>query len=47
MRRAGRLVWRLVQLVVLLLILAIIAVVVMGAITTQRGWPETTGTLTL
>lgn len=47
MRTAGRLVVRLVQLVVLLLVLALIAVVVMGAITTQRGWPQTTGTLTI
>lgn len=47
MRTVGRLVSRLVQLVVLLLVLALIAVIVMGAITTQRGWPETTGTLTL
>jgi penicillin amidase len=47
MRMAARLLVRLVQLAVLLLVLALIAVVVMGAITTQRGWPQTTGTLTV
>lgn len=47
MRRAGRLVVGLVQLVVVLLILALLAVLVMGAVTTQRGWSQTTGTLTV
>ena len=47
MQRARRLVWRLVELAVLLLVLALVAVIVMGAITTQRGWPQTTGTLTV
>ncbi|HUG29785.1 MAG TPA: penicillin acylase family protein [Candidatus Limnocylindria bacterium] len=47
MRRAGRLVVRLVQLLVLGLVLALIAVLVMGAITTQRGWPQTTGTISV
>ncbi|MEO8273538.1 MAG: penicillin acylase family protein [Chloroflexota bacterium] len=47
MRLAGRLVVQLVQLVVLLLILALLAVVVMGAVTTQRGWAQTSGTLTV
>lgn len=47
MRRAGGLVWRLVQLVVLLLVLALVAVVVMGAITTQRGWSQTTGSISV
>jgi penicillin G amidase len=47
MRTLGRWVSRLVQLVVFLLVLVLVAVVVMGAITTQRGWSETTGTLTL
>jgi len=45
MRFVGRLVRALVNLVVVLLVLAILALVVMGAITTQRGWPQTTGTL--
>jgi penicillin amidase len=47
MRRAGWLVGRVLQVVVVLLVLALIAVMVMGAITTQRGWPQTTGTLTV
>jgi penicillin amidase len=47
MRRAGRLVVGLVQLAVLLLILALLAVLVMGAVTTQRGWAQTSGTLTV
>ena len=47
MKMVARLVSRLLQLAVLLLILALIAVIVMGAITTQRGWPRTTGTLIL
>ena len=37
MRRAGRLVVGLVELVVVLLILALLAILVMGAVTTQRG----------
>jgi penicillin amidase len=47
MGRAVGLVAGLVRLVVVLLILALLAVVVMGAITTQRGWAQTTGTLTV
>ena len=47
MRRVGRVIGGLFQLVVVLLILAIIAVVVMGAITTQRGWAQTTGTIVI
>ena len=51
MRRLGRfvasLVRRLVTLVVVLVILALLAVVVMAAITTQRGWPQTTGRITI
>ena len=47
MRQAGRLVKALVRLVVVLLILALLAILVMGAITTQRGWAQTTGTLTV
>ncbi len=47
MRRAGRLVIGLMKLVVVVLILVLIAVVVMGAITTQRGWPQTTGSVTV
>jgi penicillin amidase len=45
MRRLGRLIGWLIQLVAMLVVLAIIALVVMGAITTQRGWPQTTGTI--
>jgi penicillin amidase len=47
MRLAGRLVWGVVKLVVTLLVVAIAVVMVMGAITTQRGWPQTTGTITV
>jgi penicillin amidase len=47
MQRARRLVWRLLELAVVLLVLALVGVIVMGAITTQRGWPVTTGTLTV
>lgn len=47
MRRAARVVGVLFQLVVVVLILAILAVVVMGAITTQRGWPQTSGTIVI
>lgn len=45
MRRTARLVGGLVQLVVVVLILAILAVIVLGAIFTQRGWPQTSGTI--
>ena len=47
MRRAVGLVAGLVRLVLVLLILALLALLVMGAITTQRGWSQTTGTLTV
>ena len=47
MRRIGRVISGVFQLVVVILILAIIAVVVMGAITTQRGWAQTSGTIAL
>jgi penicillin amidase len=47
MRRAGRIAWALVRLVVVLLFLVLLAVIVMGAVTTQRGWPQATGTITL
>jgi penicillin amidase len=51
MRRAlgfgGRLVVRLFTLLVLAIILVLLALLVMGAITTQRGWPQTTGTVAL
>jgi penicillin amidase len=43
----GRLVVRLFKLVVLVVILALLAVLVMGAITTSRGWPQTTGTIAI
>ena len=49
MRRAvgtvGRWSWRLVKLVVVLVLLALTALLVMGAITTHRGLPQTTGTI--
>lgn len=49
MGRAVSLVWglisRLVTLLVLLLVVALIGVAVMGAIATERGWPQTTGTI--
>jgi hypothetical protein len=49
MRRAlgfgGRLVVRLFKLLVLVVILVLLALLVMGAITTQRGWPQTSGTI--
>jgi penicillin amidase len=47
MRRVARLVGRLVELVVVLLCLAIVGVVVLAAITTQRGWIQATGTITI
>lgn len=46
-RVAGRLVARLLQALVLVLVLVLIAVIVMGAIATQRGWPQTTGTISV
>ena len=45
MRRAGRLLSSLVKLIAVLLSIVLLALVVMVAITTQRGWPQTTGTL--
>ncbi len=45
MRRVGRLLWSLIKLVVALIILALAALLVMGAVTTQRGWPQTSGTI--
>ena len=51
MRRAGgvvvRLVSRLIQLALVLLTLVITIVMVFGAIVTQRGWPQTSGTITI
>ena len=51
MRRAlgfgGRLVARLIKLVLLLVMLALLAVLVLGAVTTQRGWPQLTGAIEL
>ncbi len=44
-RAAGGLVWRLVKLIVVLLSLVIVALAVLGAVTTQRGWPEVNGSL--
>ena len=51
MRRAGGLVARalsrLIQLAILLISLALVAVMVLGAIATQRGWPQTSGNIAL
>ena len=47
MRRMGRLIMALIRLVVVLLILAILGVIAMGAVTTQRGWAQTTGTISV
>lgn len=44
-RTAATLVGRLVRLVAVLISLVIVAIAVLGAITTQRGWPQTNGTL--
>jgi penicillin amidase len=44
-RRVGTLVGRLIRLVAVLVSLVIVAIAVIGAIATQRGWPQTTGTL--
>ncbi|HEX3265233.1 MAG TPA: penicillin acylase family protein [Candidatus Limnocylindrales bacterium] len=44
-RRAGSLLGSLIRLVAVLVSLLIVAIAVVGAITTQRGWPQTTGTL--
>jgi penicillin G amidase len=43
----GRLVVRLFKLVVVVIILVLLALLVMGAIATQRGWPQTSGTIAL
>jgi penicillin G amidase len=49
MRRAlgfgGRLVVRLFTFLVVAIILVLLALLVMGTITTQRGWPQTSGTI--
>jgi penicillin G amidase len=51
MGRAGgmvaRLLARLVQILLVLVTLLIVVVMVLGAIVTQRGWPQTSGTITL
>jgi penicillin G amidase len=51
MRRAGgmvaRLLARLLQVLMVLLTLAIVVVMVLGAIVTQRGWPQTSGTIAI
>jgi hypothetical protein len=51
MGRAGGLVARafsrLVQVAILLISLSLVAVMVLGAIVTQRGWPQTSGTIAL
>jgi penicillin G amidase len=44
-RAAGNVVVRLVKLVAVLVSLVIVAVPVLGAVTTQRGWPQTNGTI--
>ena len=43
----GRLVVGLFKLLVVAIILVLLAILVMGAITTQRGWPQTSGTIAL
>jgi penicillin amidase len=49
MRRAGGLVARvaarLIQILLVLVTLALVVVMVLGAIATQRGWPQTSGTI--
>ena len=51
MRRAlgfgGRLAVRLFKLLVVAIILVLLALLVLGSITTQRGWPQTSGTITV
>ncbi|HUQ44238.1 MAG TPA: penicillin acylase family protein [Candidatus Limnocylindria bacterium] len=47
MRLVGRVVGRLLQLLVTLVSLAIIALLVLGSITTQRGFAQTTGTISV
>jgi penicillin amidase len=51
MRRAGglilRLLLRLVQLILVLVTLVIVVVMVFGALLTQRGWPQTSGAITV
>jgi penicillin amidase len=51
MRRAGgllaRLLARFIQLLLVVVTLAIVVVMVLGAIVTQRGWPQTTGAIAL
>ena len=51
MRRAAglvaRVLSRLVQLALVLVTLAIVVVIVLGGITTQRGWPQTSGQITI
>jgi penicillin G amidase len=51
MRRAVglvvRLLSRLIQLAIVLLTLVLVVVMVFGAITTQRGWPQTSGVVSL
>ena len=51
MRRAlgfgGRVAVRLFKLLVVAIILVLLALLVMAAITTQRGWPQTSGTIAL
>jgi len=38
---------RVIEGLVVLLVLALVAIIVMGAITTQRGWAQTSGTITI
>jgi len=51
MRRAGgtvaRLLSRLLQVLIVLVTLAIVIVMVLGAIATQRGWPQTSGSIAI
>ncbi len=45
--RRGRLAWRLVKLLALLVALLLVAAVLLGAVSTQRGFPQTSGTITV
>jgi penicillin G amidase len=45
MRVVGRVILALIRIVIVLLILAIVGLIAMGAISTQRGWAQTSGTI--
>src|SRR3954447_25559578 len=44
-RRVGSFIGAVIRLIAVIVSLAIVAVAVVGAIATQRGWPQVTGTL--